>query len=1127
MAIHVALTHQTSYRYSRPAALGPQVIRLRPAPHSRTRVVSYSLKIEPAEHFLNWLQDPQGNYLARVVVPEKTELFQVTVDLVADMATINPFDFFVEPYAEHYPFAYAPELKHDLIPYMQPDPVGPQLAEWLAEVSRDKLQIVDFLVMLNQRLQAMIGYIVRLEPGIQSCEETLGLRRGSCRDTGWLLVQILRNLGLAARFASGYLIQLKPDVKALDGPSGAEADFTDLHAWAEVYIPGAGWIGLDPTSGLLCGEGHIPVACTPDPRSAAPIEGLVEPVEVEFSHRMEVVRVLETPRVTKPYDDAQWQAIDRLGRQVDADLAAGDVRLTMGGEPTFISIDDLDGEEWNTAAVGPTKRRLADTLIRRLRDRFAPDGLLHYGQGKWYPGESLPRWAFALYWRGDGMPLWRNDALIAREGVDYAPTAAQAEALTKAIARRLGVTEAAVLPAYEDPVKFVDRESKLPENVDPFDSKLDDPEERARLTRVFDRGLGNPVGYVLPVQAWQTRDGGRRWMTEVWTFRRGRVLLVPGDSPAGFRLPLGALPWIPPASYPYYNPADPFEERGPLPSRGPSQLDRHLEYARMRQGASPAEAPDATVQASLPGRPGDADIRQDVRHQPLPDAAPGHTVRTAMAVEARDGRLSIFLPPTRSADEYVELLATIEDAALEIGAPVHLEGYTPPPDPRINVIKVTPDPGVIEVNIHPARGWDEQVAITEALYEEARLTRLGTEKFLVDGRAVGTGGGNHVVVGGATPADSPFLRRPDLLRSLVAYWQNHPSLSYLFSGLFIGPTSQAPRIDEARHDQLYELEVAFRQVPDPTSGRIPPWLVDRIFRNLLIDVSGNTHRTEICIDKLYSPDGPTGRLGLVEFRAFEMPPHPRMSLAQTLVLRALIARFWRTPYKGRLKRWGTALHDRFMLPHFVWQDFEDVLEDLRGAGYPLQADWYRPHLEFRFPTMGFIGWRDLQLEIRTALEPWHVMGEEGAVGGTVRYVDSSLERLQARVTGHDPDRYRVTCNGVDMPLAPTGRVGEAVAGVRFRAWAPSSALHPTIGVHAPLTFDIVDDWTGRAVAGCVYHVGHPGGRSHDTSPVNAFEAEGRRLARFEAMGHTPGRAAPPRQVIDNPEFPLTLDLRLT
>ncbi len=810
MSIHVALTHVTSYVYDRPIMLGPQVIRLRPAPHARTPVESYSLKIEPADHFLNWLQDPQGNWQARVVIPEKTDRFVVSVDLIADMTVINPFDFFVEPEAETFPFAYAPQLKSDLLPYLQPEVPGELLAEWMADVPREAPNTVDFLVALNQRLQSQIGYIVRMEPGIQTPEETLGIGKGSCRDTGWLLVQILRNLGLAARFASGYLIQLKADQAALDGPSGTDVDFTDLHAWAEVYIPGAGWIGLDPTSGLLCGEGHIPVACTAEPRNAAPIDGLMEPAEVTFSHKMDVQRVMETPRVSKPYTDAKWRAIDAVGDQVDADLIAGDVRLTMGGEPTFISIDDMGGEEWNTAAVGPTKRGLADKLIRRLRDRFAPDGLLHFGQGKWYPGESLPRWSFELYWRGDGAPLWRNESLIAKEGEDYKPTAEQAEAMAKGIATRLGVDPNAALPAYEDAAEYLVKEQKLPENADPFDSKLEDPEERARLVQVFDRGLGNPVGYVLPIQAWQTKDGGRRWLTEIWTNRRGKLVLMAGDSPVGFRLPLGALPYVPPAHYPYFNPTDPFEERGFLPQA--THRQPYISGPAM-ENRTPPPLPTPGQQATQSGASDDGSPRQDIREQVLNDGEKDSHVRTALSVEPRDGRICVFLPPTKAAEEYVELLAAVEDTATELGTPVHVEGYTPPSDPRLNVIKVTPDPGVLEINIHPAVSWREQVEITEVLYEEARLTRLGTEKFLVDGRAVGTGGGNHVVVGGATPRNSPFLRRPDLLRSLVAYWQNHPSLSFLFSGLFIGPTSQAPRIDEARHDQLHELELAFRQIP--------------------------------------------------------------------------------------------------------------------------------------------------------------------------------------------------------------------------------------------------------------------------------------------------------------------------
>ncbi len=1102
MGIHVALNHKTAYRYDRPIHLGPQIVRLRPAPHSRTPILSYSMTVTPKKHFINWQQDPFSNYLGRLVFPDKTTEFNLEVDLVAEMIIINPFDFFLEPEADEFPFDYQPSLKSDLSPYLVKKPAGEKLTAYLKGIDRHPKLTNDFLVDLNQRLSQDVSYLIRMEPNVQSCEQTLTLGSGSCRDSSWLLVNILRHLGLAARFVSGYLIQLAPDVKSLDGPSGPESDFTDLHAWAEVYLPGAGWVGMDPTSGLFAGEGHIPLACSPEPQSAAPISGALDECEVEFSHHMSVRRVREEPRSTRPYPEEVWGDIDALGEKVDLKLQQLDVRLTMGGEPTFISIDDMDGDQWNTTALGKEKRELSETLIKRLRRQWAPGGLLHYGQGKWYPGESLPRWALGCYWRRDGLPVWKDDQWIADTAKDYGFGASDAKRFIETLADRLGVARRFIREGYEDVLYYLHKEQRLPVNVTPNDPKLENPEARKRMVHTFERGLGAVVGYVLPLQYGS-------WKSGPWPLRGDHMFFLPGDSPAGLRLPLESLPWVSKEDFPFDYPLDPMADRGPLP-------DLHTGQRALR--------------GEPPGTTGDG-----VRTQPKPfdDPVPvagesaSWVVRTALCVQHRDGKIYVFVPPVVSLEGYLELVALIEATAEETRLPVVIEGYEPPHDPRLKILKITPDPGVIEVNVQPMHNWKELVDCTTELYETARQTRLATEKFMLDGRHTGTGGGNHIVIGGATPADSPFLRRPDLLRSFVTFWNNHPSLSYLFSGLFIGPTSQQPRIDEARHDSLYELEIAFAELDRQTGTDhpCPPWLVDRLFRNLLVDVSGNTHRAEFCIDKLYSPDSAAGRLGLLEFRAFEMPPHARMSLAQQLLLRIFVAWFWQTPYRRKLVRWGTRLHDRFMLPEPLREDFSNVLKALNQAGFSVSMDFFHPHFEFRFPIHGRITYQGMEIELRQALEPWHVLGEEPGGGGTVRYVDSSVERLQVKVSGMTEERHILTCNGRHVPLQPTTTEGVFVAGIRYRAWQPPTCLHPTIGVHTPLTIDLLDTWSGRAIGGCSYHVGHPGGRHHDVFPVNSYEAEGRRHARFIPGNHTPGEDVEIPPAEPNPEFPYTLDLR--
>ena len=1060
MSTKVALEHRTTYRFDRAVGIGPHVVRLRPAPHSRTPIEAYSLTVKPENHFLNWQQDPFGNYLARLVFPEKSDVLEITVGLVADLGVINPFDFFVESYAETIPFAYEPELAADLQPYLDQASTAdsPGFHSWLTGLPIDATQpvpAVPFLGSLNAAVNADIAYSVRMEEGVQTPEVTLQRRIGSCRDSAWLLVMALRHFGLAARFVSGYLVQLRADQPSADGPSGPVEDFTDLHAWAEVYLPGAGWIGLDPTSALFAGEGHIPLAATPSPASAAAITGAVEPSQSTLDFSNTVRRVHEDPRATMPYTPAQLEQVHRLGEAVDGRLRDAGIALTMGGEPTFVSMDDMTSPQWTVAADGPEKRAAANGLAAALAEHYGPGLLVQRSEGKWYPGEAAPRWQIALIWRDDGADLWHDVQLLAdptdpdRADPDAGPAS---EAVGRAITRALGLPDEQLQPCYEDPLSALAEEVRRPAGPRP---EQDPPATDTSVVTELDAAESDVAAWALPlVPSWF----GETWASPTWRTRRGRLVLVPGTGPAGGRLPLDSLSWSDPD---YTGEQDYASAEPPLPD--------------------PSE-PAAAVVAD-------------------PDEV---TARTALVVQARDGFVHVYLPPVERLEKFVELVQLVERAAQETQTPVVLEGYGPPPDPRVKTLMVTPDPGVIEVNLPPAASWSEWSELTETLHRIAREHRLGTETFALDGRHSGTGGGSHLTLGGAEPAASPLLRRPDLLVSLLTFWQHHPALSYLFGGRFVGPTSQAPRVDEGRSETLYELEIAFAEIEALADTAHRPWAVDRALRHLLTDITGNTHRSEFCIDKLYSPDSLRGRLGLLELRAFEMPPHPDMGLVQALLVRALVARFAEQPLSAPLIRWGAQLHERFLLPHFVMADMAEVVADLRSHGFEVDLAWFAPYLEFRFPQLGVTQAGGVRLELRAAIEPWHVLGEEASSGGTARYVDSSIERLQVRVDGFVPERQVLTCNGAPVPLTATGPPGQFVAAVRYKAWKPWSALHPTLEIDSPLHFDVVDRGAGLSLGGATYHVVHPGGRSYHQPPVNASEAEARRARRFEPWGHTSG-----------------------
>lgn len=1118
--MRLLIQHRSLYHYPEPAHLGPHILRLRPADHASATIENYSLSVEQAR-WLNWMRDPYGNRIARATFDPETpiERLDVLIELSVEIKPVNPFDFFIEETAEHFPFGYPIALQRELAPFLDTRPkaveTGPLFEDFYAGLAKEG-RTIDVIVATNLAVNTRIKYVIRNEPGVWTPEETLANGRGSCRDSAMLLSAVLRRMGLAARFASGYLIQVTDEGMLPDLPKGLDHDVVDLHAWTEVYIPGGGWIGLDPTSGLLCSEGHIPLACASEPSLAAPIDGTTTVSSDSIDFSMQVARLGHEPRPTMPYEEPVWESMLEVAREADARIQKQNVTLTMGGEPTFNSRLYPDAPEWNGDALGPTKWTQGLTLATELRQRFTPGGVLLHRMGKHYPGESLPRWALDIYGRRDGNAMWHDVDMKGR-----VPTPADAEALIHEIKRRLGV-DGRIATAYEDPWHFLDQEARVPVDVDPMQADLKDGEERRRLARVLNRGMQTPAGYALPLG----RSTMSTWMSGDWAFRRGHLFLIPGDAPLGLRLPLDSIAGIafPLTVLEEAYPPDPRVER-PKTEHEDDDIDADTDSEDGEGGTSATKK--AKRRASDPLL--DSDARGQAHRWVAPPSTTKWGMRTAICCEVREYHgsttLFTFLPPLPSASDFIELVETIDAAANALGLNVVLEGYPPPKSRLLTSLVVTPDPGVLEVNMPVTDNIDEYVQALNTVYEAALYSGLHTEKYLDDGRQAGSGGGHHLTVGGPTPLTSPFLQRPALLGRLLSFVQHHPSLSYMFTGLFVGPTSQAPRIDEARHDSLYELELAIGQLERrPWGDNPPPWYADMLFRHLLVDVTGNTHRAEISIDKLFDPLTPFGRQGIIEMRAFEMPPHPRMATAQMILLRTLVAALMETPYHGELVRWGHTLHDRFLLPYWMWKDFEDILEFLNLRGFALQKEHYRPFLDLRCPVVGRMTVSGVELQVRNAIEPWHVLGEEATGAGTSRYVDSSMERIEIMVDGYIAERHAILVNGHVLPLRATGESHRLVGGVRFRAWAPPHSLHPHIGIHHPISIEVLDRWSRRSLGGCTYHVWHPEGRAFDGSPLTRFEASARRNQRFTMGSHT----AYPLTVVDpgpHHEAPYTLDLR--
>ena len=1032
MTQRIALTARLSERFERRVQLSTHWLRLRPSPHARG-VEAYSLKVDAEPHFLNWLRDPYENHLARLDLPEPVFSLGLELEIIASLERSNPFDFLTEPYAANYPFEYPAQLRKELAPYLRIDRPGPWLSDWLGGLDRSPKYIIEKLGDILATVHGRIASVEPGQPGWINVESLLQRGSGSSWEAAWLLTLSLRGLGLAARFTSGYHAWLSavPEV----------ADTVSAHAWSEVFVPGAGWVGLDPANGLFTGEGHIPLAAAPEPLRTVPLSGYHEACDSEVTRTVAIRRLTALPGASA-LDAVSWGQVSALGGRVGSDLAASGIKLTVGTGLSFVSSEHPGASEWTTAALGSHKRQVAELLIPAIAAHCGVGGVMQIAQGEWYSGEELPRWRLGCFMRADGRPIWKNPELLGwRRSRPMSIQSEDVRLFADTLARALGISPGFIMPAHEDGLHQL-WAGGLGSGLIPSPDDLRDPERRSAVAACLSTRHGDPAGYVLPLRWDRVREG---WSSGRWTFRRPGLFLIPGKSPLGFRLPIDSLP---------------AGDTGPLDA----EYERCQTEVRalLSEGCGELSARFSTVSPADRAMD-DADGPSPIGHRPP---------RTALALELRDGQLYVFIPPLTHLEHYLDLVAAVEATALETGIPVLFEGYEPPEDHRLRRLAVEPEPGVLKVWLPDMPVWQEQARLVAAAYAEAEQLGLSAERIIADGRRVPPGGGAELVLGGESPGESPFLNRPELLGALIVYWQRHPSLSYLFAGRLVGPDGPAPRADEGRDDALYELSLALDRIPRGEGVR--PWVPDRLLRHLLADPGGNMKRAEIRTDLLYSPDRPSLRLGKVVLRSFESVPDPRFAALQSLLVVALSSMLARRTDVGRLIDWGEALHDRFMLPRLLWGDFLAVLGELGEAGYPLQAAWFEPIVELRFPILGTTQIGDVTLELRSAHEPWPLLAEETAGGGVTRFVDASNERVQVRCVGLTPGRYGVCCNGFNVPLHETGVQGEYVAGVRYKVWNPPSTLHPTVFPVNSLVVDLVDLWTGRNVGGFTYYPPRPG-----------------------------------------------------